>query len=124
MQSKKFTTVDEYISQFPADIQEILQLVRKSIQKAAPGADELISYNMPAYKQNGVLVYFAPAKNHIGLYPTASPIIAFKKELEKYPTSKGAIQLPLDIKKIPTGLIKDIVKFKVMENKEKSKKKK
>ncbi len=123
MQSKKFETVDQYISHFPDDIQEILQNMRKAIKQAAPKAEEIISYNMPAYKLNGVLVYCAAAKNHIGFYPTASPVIAFKKELEKYPHSKGAIQLPLD-KKIPAALIKDIVKFKVLENQEKAKKKK
>ncbi len=96
MQSKKFETVDQYISHFPDDIQEILQNMRKVIRQAAPKAEELISYNMPAYKLNGVLVYFAAAKNHIGFYPTASPVLAFKKALEKYPPSKGDIQFPVD----------------------------
>ncbi len=118
MQSKKCETVDQYIAQFPDSTQELLQGLRKIIKNAAPKADESISYNMPAYKYHGILVYFGAAKNHIGFYPTASPVIAFKKELEKYATSKGAIQFPMD-KKIPAGLVRDIVKFKVLENLEK-----
>jgi uncharacterized protein YdhG (YjbR/CyaY superfamily) len=73
---------------------------------------------MPAYKYKGMLVYFAGYKNHIGLYPTASGVKVFEKELAKYKTSKGAIQFPLD-KSLPLPLIKKIIKYRVKENEKK-----
>jgi uncharacterized protein YdhG (YjbR/CyaY superfamily) len=121
--SNKFETVDEYISKFTDEIKDQLEKLRKIIKQAAPNATEVISYNMPAYKQNGVLVYFAANKNHIGFYPTGSPIIAFKEQLELYNTSKGAIQFPLD-KPLPVALIKNIVKYRLSEDLEKAKAKK
>jgi uncharacterized protein YdhG (YjbR/CyaY superfamily) len=111
----KFTSVEEYISKFPEDIQKILQQIRAAIKKAAPKSVELISYGMPAFKQNKVLVYFAVGKNHIGFYPTPNPIKVFSKELKGYKTSKGAIQFPLD-EKIPLTLISKITKFRVKED--------
>ncbi len=120
---KKFATVDEYLSSVPENVRDILEKLRKLIRQAAPKAQEVISYNMPAYKQNGVLVYFAAAKEHIGFYPTGTPIVAFKDELAKYKTSKGAIQFPLD-KPLPATLIKDIVKFRMAEDEEAAAKKK
>ena len=111
----KFTGVEEYISKFPEDIQKILQQIRAAIKKAAPKSTEVISYGMPAFKQNKVLVYFAVGKNHIGFYPTPNPIKVFSNELESYKTSKGAIQFPLD-KKIPLTLISKITKFRVRED--------
>jgi uncharacterized protein YdhG (YjbR/CyaY superfamily) len=119
MQSKKFKTVEEYFSEFPQSTQDILQGLRKTIKDAAPQAEEVISYNMPAFKQNGMLVYYAAYKNHIGFYPTGSPMKVFKKELENYKTSKGAIQFPIE-KAIPKTLVRDIVKFRVKENLEKA----
>ncbi len=119
---KKFKNIDEYIPGFPVDIQIILRQIRETIHKAAPNAEEVISYNMPAFKQNGVLVYFAAFKNHIGFFPTSSPIVVFKKELTGYKTSKGTIQFPLD-KPMPLSLIKKIVKYRVKENSEKLKSK-
>ncbi len=116
---KKASTVDEYISQFPVQIQNMLQEVRKAIKNAAPEATEIISYSMPAFRQNGVLVYFAANKNHIGFYPTGSGIEAFKDELGAYRFSKGAIQFPLD-KKMPLLLIKKIAKFRVKQDAEKA----
>ena len=112
---KKFNNIDEYISGFPKGIQTILQQIRETIHKAAPKAEEVISYNMPAFKQKNVLVYFAAFKNHIGFFPTANPIAVFKKELVDYKTSKGAIQFPLD-KKIPLSLISKITKFRVKDD--------
>ena len=79
----------------------------------------MISYNMPAFKLHGVLVYYAAYKSHIGFYPTASPMKAFKEELADYKTSKGAIQFPIE-KAIPTNLVKKIVKFRINENLEKA----
>jgi uncharacterized protein YdhG (YjbR/CyaY superfamily) len=118
-----FNNIDEYIAMFPENIRAILQKLRATIKKAAPGSEEVISYKMPAFKLNGVLVYFAANKEHIGFYPTASPIIAFKKELVNYKTSKGAIQFPVE-KPIPLKLVKDIVQFRVKENLNKPKSKK
>ena len=115
MKMNKVVDVEEYIQLFPEDIQAILQKLRAVIQKAAPKSEEVISYNMPAYKQNGALVYFAAYKNHIGFYPTASPIKVFNDQLENYKTSKGAIQFPLD-KPLPIKLITNIVKYKLQEN--------
>lgn len=108
-------TIDDYINQFPDDLKSKLETIRTAIKKAAPKATEVISYGMPAFKQNKVLVYFAAGKNHIGFYPTPKPIIVFSKELEGYKTSKGAIQFPLD-KKIPLTLISKITKFRVKED--------
>ncbi len=125
MQAPKvqFKTVDQYISAFPKNVQVMLKQMRETVQKAAPQAEEVISYNMPALKLNGVLVYYAGNKAHIGFYPLPSAIIAFKKELEGYVTSKGAIQFPLE-KKLPVTLIKNIVQFRMLENEEKEKLKK
>lgn len=111
----KFKDTDDYISTFPEDVQQKLQQIRSIIKKAVPKAQEVISYNMPAFKQNSVLVYFAGAKNHIGFYPTPSPIEAFQKELAAYKTSKGAIQFPLE-EALPAGLITKIVKFRVEQD--------
>jgi uncharacterized protein YdhG (YjbR/CyaY superfamily) len=126
MQQKgKFSTVDEYISLYPPEIRKGLNLLRKTIKQAAPTAEETISYNMPAYKLNGMLVFFAAMKNHFGFYPTASPMKTFQEKLKIYETSKGAIRFPMD-KPIPLKLVSDIVKWKVRENlsKELSKKSK
>jgi len=115
---KTFNNTDEYIASFPGEIQAILLKLRVTIQRAAPGAEEVISYGMPAFKLNKVLVYFAVNKEHIGFYPTASPIVAFKKELLNYKTSKGAIQFPIK-QPIPLKLVKEIVQFRVRETQEK-----
>lgn len=117
----KPNNVDDYISKFPENIQEKLQQIREIIKKSAPDAEEVISYNMPAYRQIGVLVYFAGYKNHIGFYPTSSPIRAFKEKLIDYKTSKGAIQFPVD-KPFPRRLIAEIVKYRIKEDSQKIKK--
>lgn len=107
--------IDEYIASFPNDVQKILEKIRTTIQKAAPNAEEKISYQMPAFTLKGGLVYFAAYKNHIGLYPAPRGIEKFKKELSVYEGGKGTIKFPLD-KPIPFDLISKIVKFKVREN--------
>src|ERR1044072_1019708 len=117
--SKKPTTIDEYIADFPRDVQPLLEKVRAAIRKAAPDAEEAISYQMPTFKQHGNLIHFAGYDRHIGLYPGSRPIEAFKDELTKYKTSKGTVQLPLD-KPIPVGLIGKITKFCVTRNVEKA----
>lgn len=114
---------DEYIASFPKETQKLLEQLRVAIKQAAPKAEEVISYNMPAFKQNGVLVYFAGYEKHIGFYPTASPIVVFEEELAKYKTSKGAIQFPIE-KNIPIALVKKIVKYRLKEDAEKAKIKK
>ena len=110
-----FTTIDEYIALFPEEIQKNLQELRATIKAAAPGAEEKISYQMPAFAQKGILVYFAAWKDHIGLYPIPSGIQAFKQELSEYETTKGSIKFPL-AKPIPMDLISRIVKFRLAEN--------
>lgn len=108
--------VDQYIRQFPAEVQEKLQFIRRLVKENAPEAEESISYGMPAYKLNKKpLIYFAGYKNHIGLYATPSGHDAFKKELSIYKQGKGSVQFPLD-QAIPYELIARIVKFKSKEN--------
>ena len=118
----KFKDVDSYIATFPKDVQATLEQVRNVIKSSAPKAEEVISYNMPAYKYLGLLVYFAGYKQHIGFYPTASGITAFKNELSNYKNAKGSVQFPLD-KPMPLALIKKMVKHRVKENQEKEKRK-
>ena len=121
MEDKKYTNIDEYVSSFPTDIQKILQNLRQVIHAAAPEAQEVISYSMPAFKLNGILVYFAAFKDHIGFFPTSSGVAAFQKELSPFDTSKGTVRFPLD-KSIPFDLITKIVKIRVQENLNKKKK--
>lgn len=116
---KRPNTIDEYIADFPRDVQPLLEKVRATIRKAAPDAKEAIKYMMPTYVLEGNLIHFAGYNHHIGLYPGSRPIEAFKDELTKYKTSKGTIQLPLD-KPIPVGLITKITKFCVKRNLEKA----
>ena len=113
--------IDEYIAGFPNDVQEILEKIRMTIRKAAPDAEETISYQVPTFTLKGkYLVYFAAYKKHIGLYPAPRGIEKFKKELSAYEGGKGTVRFPLD-QPIPFGLIKRIVKFRVKENLEKAK---
>ncbi|MGJ7913770.1 iron chaperone [Neobacillus sp. LXY-1] len=113
-------SIEEYILQFPQEIQEILKTLRKVIKESAPDAEEKISYRMPTFVLDGNLVHFAAFNNHIGFYPTPSGINTFKHELSGYKTSKGAVQFPIG-KPIPYELISQIVKFRVDENKGKRK---
>lgn len=108
----KFKSIDEYHANFSPAIQLLLNQLRIAITETAPDATEVISYNMPAFKLNKVLAYYAVHKNHIGFYPTPSPIIHFEQELLKYKTSKGAIQFPID-KPLPIGLIKKLIKYRI-----------
>ncbi len=115
MATTKPNSIDEYIASFPEDIQGILKRLRATINKAAPTAEEKISYAMPAFKLNGMLVWFAAHSKHIGFYPGAAGITAFKKELSVYKGAKGSVQFPFE-KPLPVGLISKIVKFRVSEN--------
>ncbi|WP_045524601.1 iron chaperone [Neobacillus niacini] len=112
-------SIDEYILQFPKEVQDILQNLRNVIKEAAPEAVEKISYQMPAFALHGNLVYFAANKNHIGFYPTSSGIAAFQHKFTDYKSSKGAVQFPKD-KPLPYDLISEIVKFRVAENRKKA----
>ena len=111
----KMLTIKSYFDSFPEQAREKLEIMRQTIKKAAPQAEELISYNMPAFKLNGILVYYAAYKNHIGFYPTASGIANFQKEFSGYKYSKGAVQFPIN-EPLPLELITKIVKFRVNEN--------
>ena len=113
------SNIDEYIFPFPSETQKKLEQIRQLIQKLAPKAKEVISYGMPAFKLNSVIVYFAGYKHHIGFYPTSTGIKNFEKEFAKYKWSKGAVQFPLD-EPLPVALITKIVKFKIKEDKEKA----
>ena len=115
--------IDEYISFFPKQIQVKLKEMRATIQKAAPKAEEAISYMIPTFRLHGNLVHFAAFKNHIGFYPGAAGIAAFQKEFTGYETSKGTVQFPLD-KPLPLKLITAITKFRVIQNTEKAEAKK
>jgi uncharacterized protein YdhG (YjbR/CyaY superfamily) len=117
---QQYKNIDAYIAGAPEDIRPVLEKIRETIRAAAPEAQETISYSMPAFKLNGVLVYFAAFKDHIGFFPTAEGVSHFKKELEPYDTSKGTVRFPLD-KPVPYGLIQKIVKHRVQENINKAK---
>lgn len=115
--------VDEYIAQFPSDVQVKLQSLREIIRDSAPNAVEKISYKMPTYAEHGNLVHFAAYSKHIGFYPGASGIEAFKEELSRYKGAKGSVQFPLE-QPLPEELIRRIVEFRVQANVEKAKEKK
>ena len=108
-------SVDDYIASFPEEIQIILQELRATIKASAPGVEERISYQMPAFALKGILVYFGIHKNHIGFYPTSSGIQAFRRELSIYEGSKGAVRFPTG-QPLPLELISKIVKYRVAEN--------
>jgi uncharacterized protein YdhG (YjbR/CyaY superfamily)/uncharacterized protein YndB with AHSA1/START domain len=107
--------VNKYISGYPVNVKKRLNAMRAAIKKAAPDAEEKISYGMPAYTYKGMLLYFAAHKNHIGLYPMKSAIETFKEELKTYKCSKGTVQFPHD-KPLPFNLITRIIKFRVNDN--------
>jgi uncharacterized protein YdhG (YjbR/CyaY superfamily) len=118
MESTKPTprTIDEYISNYPDDVQEILQKIRSTIRKTAPEAEEKISYQLATFTLHGKnLIHFGAFKKHIGLYPTPSGISQFSAELAMYKGAKGSVQFPLD-EPIPYGLIRRIAEFRVREN--------
>ena len=117
--SQQPTTIDEYIADFPSDVQPLLEKVRATIRKAAPAAEEAIKYQIPTFVLNGNLIHFGGYKNHIGLYPGSKPVEEFRDELSRYEISKGTVRFPLD-KPIPYGLIGKITKFCVKRNKEKA----
>lgn len=111
--------VDKYIAKFDPDVRDVLQKVRETIRAAAPEAIEVISYQMPAFKLKGILVYFAAWKKHIGLYPPISGDEVIEKAVARYAGPKGNLQFPLD-EPIPYKLIARIVKLRVKQNEAKA----
>ena len=109
------TTVDAYIADFPPEIRKRLEKVRATIRKAAPQAEEVISYRIPAYRLEGALIYFAGFAQHIGMYPAPRSSAEFHDELAAYAGGKGTVQFPHD-KPLPLDLIRRIVSFRVADN--------
>jgi uncharacterized protein YdhG (YjbR/CyaY superfamily) len=107
--------IDEYIAAFPQPVQQILEKIRNTIHHAAPKAEESISYKIPAFRLNGILVYFAAFKNHIGFFPPISGDPALEKSVKPYAGPKGNLRFPLD-QPIPYDLIKRIVKLRLKQN--------
>lgn len=121
-QAVKIESIDDYIGEFPENIQVILKELREVIKKAAPEATEKISYQMPTYYLEGNLVHFAAYKNHIGFYPTPSAMTVFEEELKQYKRAKGSVQFPIT-ERLPFDLIRIMVLYRVDENKKKAKEK-
>jgi len=111
--------IDEYIAGYPRKVQAILRKIRVTIKKAAPGAQETISYQIPTFKLNGTLISFAAYSQHIGLYPAPAGSERFNRELSAYRTSKSTVRFPLD-QPIPYDLVTQIVKLRVKANQEKA----
>ena len=112
-------TIDEYISGFSPDVQSVLQKVRQVVRSAAPDAQETISYQIPAFRFNGALVYFAAFKKHIGFYPPISGDARLEKAVSPYAGPKGNLRFPLD-QPIPYHLIERITKLRHKQNLAKS----
>ncbi|RZL18972.1 MAG: hypothetical protein EOO89_04700 [Pedobacter sp.] len=120
MSMKKPVSIDEYIGGFPEETQIALETVRLAIKKAAPEAEERISYSMPAFRLNNAnLVYFAGYKGHVGFYALPTSNKEFAEDLKGYKIGKGSVQFPLD-KPMPTKLIEKMVKLRVKESREKA----
>ncbi len=111
----KITTIDQYIELFSPEVQQVLTEIRKIIKEEAPEAEEVISYRMPAFRYNGILLYFAAFKNHIGMYPPVSGDAAIEKAIAPYAGPKGNLQFPLD-KPMPLKLIRRIARLRVKQN--------
>lgn len=120
--NNRIETIDEYIKDFPKEVQKILNAIRRTINQAAPNAAEAIKYGIPTFVLNGNLVHFGAFKNHIGFYPAPTGIEKFEKELSVYKQGKGSVQFPLD-QPMPLDLITKIVEFRVKQNAEKAAKK-
>lgn len=114
MENSKYTTVDEYFKTIPPQALERMIIIRKEIKKAAPLAEEVISYNMPALKYKGILVYYAGYAKHIGFYAVPTTHSAFEKELAEYKTGKGSVQFPHN-KPLPLALILWMTKYRYEE---------
>ncbi|HNW96171.1 MAG TPA: DUF1801 domain-containing protein [Anaerolineaceae bacterium] len=108
-------TIPEYIAALPAEKQAVLNIVLEAVRAAAPGAQEKLSYGMPAFFLDGILVYVGMQKRHVGFYPTPEAVAFFAGELRGFKTSKGAVQFPLD-QPVPVELVKKIVRHRIEVN--------
>jgi uncharacterized protein YdhG (YjbR/CyaY superfamily) len=116
MKTQSFTTHHEYLASAPAPARAMLKALRSAIRAAAPDAEEVISYNVLAFRLHGILCYYAAFKEHVSFFPgSGSAVDQFKEELKNYKTSKGTIQFPFG-KKIPLALVKRIVRMRVKQN--------
>jgi uncharacterized protein YdhG (YjbR/CyaY superfamily) len=115
-------TVDDYLAALPEEARATLEKIRKAIKAAAPRATEVISYQMPVYKQHGMLVGFAAFKDHCSFFPGAKPVATYKDELNAYETSKGTIRFPIG-KPLPAALVKRLVKARIAENEKRAREK-
>ena len=115
-------TVDDYLAALPEESRATLEKIRKTIKAAAPKATEVISYQIPMYKQDGILVGFAAFKDHCSFFPGAKPVATYRDELKAYKTSKGTIRFPIG-KPLPAALVKKLVKARIAENEAAFKKK-
>ncbi|MBA2611061.1 MAG: DUF1801 domain-containing protein [Bacteroidetes bacterium] len=115
MKKEQFSSVDQYIAAQPSHAKKILESIRTIIKKAVPKGEEVISYQMPAVKFHGMLIWYAVFKDHYSIFPKTKAIVAFKDKLKLYEVSKGTIKFPID-KTVPIKLITDIVKYRVKEN--------
>jgi len=114
----KFETVEQYISHFPEKVQQVLQEMRKAIRKNAPDAEELISYNIPAFKYHGMLIFYSAYQKHVSISTAPFKVFeVFRDALAPYKQSKSTVQFPLD-KPLPAKLIGDMTRFRVKENQE------
>ena len=112
-------SIDKYIAKHPPAVRTILRKIRRTVRDAVPNAEETISYRMPAFKLDGVLLYFAAFKNHIGLFPPVKGDPSLQRAVKRYAGPKGNLRLPLD-EPIPYGLIKRIVKVRAKQNRERA----
>lgn len=112
--------IDAYVADLPLPARKVMSRIRATIAAAAPDAQEVISYRMPAFAQQGILLYFAAFKGHIGIYPPVRGDARLEKALSAYAGPKGNLRFPLD-RPIPYGLIKRIVTLRVKQNLAKAK---
>ena len=112
-------SIDDYIADFAPPVRAILRRIRATVRRAAPGAEEVISYRMPAFKMSGILLYFAAFKHHIGLFPPVSGDARIEKAIAKYAGPKGNLQFQLD-EPIPYELIERIARLRVEQDRAKS----
>ncbi|MBK5279052.1 MAG: DUF1801 domain-containing protein [Bacteroidia bacterium] len=117
MKTSAAKNIDEYLDELPdPNIRAMLERLRQTIRSVAPKAEEVISYQMPAFKYYGMLVYFSAFKNHCSLFPANSSLIPkLNRELKPFKTAKGTIQFTVE-KPLPTALVKKIVKARMHEN--------
>jgi uncharacterized protein YdhG (YjbR/CyaY superfamily) len=113
-------SIDEFIANYPPEVQKILQELRRTVREVAPEATEKISYGISTFTFRGNLVHFSAYEKHIGFYPGSGPVAEFAKELEPYETAKGTIRFPID-KPLPVPLIKKIIKSCIARNLERKK---